>query len=102
MLGIRAVRALRAPLAIAVAVMAAAMLDAVGVPAALLAARLGIRLLLASYLLAGLLNIPSFPRTLRGPATTRPADRALLDMWTVIATSVAVAVAAAGTVRGLL
>ncbi len=80
-----AARLVRLPLRIAPAIAGALVLEAVGLPGALAAARIGVAVLLATYLLAGLLNLPRFPRTLRGPPTAVAADRILLDMWSCLA-----------------
>ena len=77
-------RAVRAPLPIAGVVAVALLPDSAGLPGMLMVAGFGVRALLLAYILAGVLNAPRFPRTLRGPPTPQAVDEWLLDLWTAI------------------
>ena len=74
----------RAALPLAGVVLAALVIDGFGVTGARAVARLAVRAVLLSYVTAGLLNLPRFPRALRGPPTRAYADRWLLDFWTPV------------------
>ena len=95
-------RLVRLPLLLAGVCLVALLVDGGDRGAAHHVARLALRLLLFSYLAAGLLNAPRFPRALRGPAMRAGADVWLLDLWTLIALVVARAAILEGTIHGLL
>ena len=97
-----AARLVRLPLVIAAIVAFILLVGLDRLPTGRLLARSAVRLLLATYLLAGVLNLPRFPRTLRGPDTANVAIAWLLDMWSVIALVVASAVVVDGTAAGVL
>ena len=84
------------------AIAALLVLDGLGVPGAFAAARIAVRLLLAAYPFAGVLNAPFFPSSVRGPTTGKVASDLLLNMWTVIALIVGAAAAIDGSICGLL
>lgn len=98
---ILAERLVRVPIGLACVCLIALLLDDGSRAWAHLVARLSLRALLGAYLAAGLLNMPSFPRMLRGPATRIVVDAWLLDFWTLIAIFVAGVVVVEGSTRGL-
>lgn len=92
----------RAALPMAALVLAALVLDGLRVAGAHRVAQLGARAVLLAYLMAGIANLPRFPRALRGPATRARADCWLLDMWTLVAVLVMAVTAVEGPIFPLI